>query len=64
MEVQNLSLDELQKLKRNLECDIAWTEHDLSAMGDSSSLGEEIDLLLDNLQIYKNLYKQVIKKLK
>jgi hypothetical protein len=63
VDVKKLLNSELNDLKRRLECDIAWTERDLNSIGNRKGLGDQTDLLLDNLQIYHTLYKKVLKKL-
>lgn len=59
IDVDSLNKQEALELKRSLECDIAWVEHDLKQM----TIGEETDAKLDELNIYKNLYKKVNKAL-
>jgi hypothetical protein len=55
--LESLNKSELSNLKRSLECDISWTEHHLKSV----MATDKSDLLLDQLQIYKKLYHQVIK---
>tara|TARA_R110000824_G_scaffold363252_1_gene551255 strand:+ start:1870 stop:2085 length:216 start_codon:yes stop_codon:yes gene_type:complete len=50
----------LKKLKRDLECDISWTEHELK---NNAFASEVTDLLLDNLSLFKKLLKQVSTKM-
>tara|TARA_R110002096_G_scaffold19003_1_gene63967 strand:- start:178 stop:384 length:207 start_codon:yes stop_codon:yes gene_type:complete len=56
LDLNTLNEDGFKKLKRDLECDISWTEHELK---NNAFASEATDLLLDNLSLFKKLLKQV-----
>jgi hypothetical protein len=60
LDLNSLNKDELKNLKRDLECDISWTEHELKNSPFSS---DATDLLLDNLSVFKKLRMQVSQKM-
>ncbi len=55
IDIETLNASELSELRRVLECDMSWIEHELSEL----PFGSDYDLKLDQLQICKKLYKKL-----
>ena len=55
IDIETLNASEISELRRGLECDMSWIEHELSEL----SFGSEYNLKLDQLQICQKLYKKL-----
>jgi len=55
IDIKTLNTSELSELRRVLECDMSWIEHELSEL----SFGSDYNLKLDQLKVCQKLHKKL-----